>query len=124
MDDVVTGFERERVERGAGDVASCAANASLAAEDLVVRENAQPRHHESTIEHADCQCRRRRRPVVAAQQLVESCGLSFVVAEDVRRRPIAAATVERLAGAAFSRPFSFVTFPNLLSTTANSHERR
>ncbi len=69
MDDEVAELERsDRLERrAAGDVPASAANAPLAAKDLVVGENAQParvraarRDHEASVEHADRQRRRRR----------------------------------------------------------------
>ena len=68
MHDVVAVLERHRVERrGAADVPARAANAPLAAEDLVIGENAKTgalaalrRNEKAAIEHADRQRRRRR----------------------------------------------------------------
>src|ERR1051325_5606832 len=81
VNDVIARLERGKtLQCGARRVPSRAAEASLAAKDLVVRQHAitgeiavAGRNHESAIEHPDRQTRRRY-PIVV-QQLVEALGL-------------------------------------------------
>ena len=58
------------------------------------RPASRGRDDEAAIEHADRQRRGRRTALVAAEQLVESLGLAFIVAKNDRRRAVAHETAE------------------------------
>jgi len=91
MHDVVARLERgQTLESGARRVAPRSPKATLAAKDLMVGEDpvsgevtAPRRNDESAVENSDRESGRR--DTVVVQKLVETLGLTSVVAEDCRR---------------------------------------
>ena len=96
VDHIVARLERsDLLERSPRHVLPRAADPALATEDLVVGEDPEAvgrtarRDQESAAEDADHQCRRRATFPARVEQLLESLGLSCIVAEDDRRRAVA-----------------------------------